>query len=80
MNNNRSSAKNHYAPTLVTASLLLALASSVAAQNNPSPSSNAKNLQAVIVTGTRARYVEAFERLTEIAFDDYLANPSVVLP
>jgi phosphoribosylaminoimidazole-succinocarboxamide synthase len=32
-----------------------------------------------VVTGTRARYVEAFERLTEIAFDDYLANPSVVL-
>jgi phosphoribosylaminoimidazole-succinocarboxamide synthase len=32
-----------------------------------------------VVTGTRARYVEAFERLTEIPFDDYLANPSVVL-
>jgi phosphoribosylaminoimidazole-succinocarboxamide synthase len=32
-----------------------------------------------VVTGTRARYVEAFERLTEIAFDDYLADPSVVL-
>jgi phosphoribosylaminoimidazole-succinocarboxamide synthase len=32
-----------------------------------------------IVTGTRARYVEAFERLTEIRFDDYLADPSVVL-
>ena len=30
-------------------------------------------------TGTRARYVEAFERLTGIAFDDYLANPEVVL-
>ncbi len=32
-----------------------------------------------VVAGTRARYVEAFERLTEIAFDDYVANPSVVL-
>jgi phosphoribosylaminoimidazole-succinocarboxamide synthase len=32
-----------------------------------------------VVTGTRARYVEAFERLTDIAFDDYLADPSVVL-
>jgi phosphoribosylaminoimidazole-succinocarboxamide synthase len=32
-----------------------------------------------VVSGTRARYVEAFERLTDIAFDDYLADPSVVL-
>ena len=32
-----------------------------------------------IVTGTRARYVEAFERITEIPFDDYLADPNVVL-
>jgi phosphoribosylaminoimidazole-succinocarboxamide synthase len=32
-----------------------------------------------VVDGTRARYVEAFERLTEIPFDDYLADPSVVL-
>jgi phosphoribosylaminoimidazole-succinocarboxamide synthase len=32
-----------------------------------------------VVAGTRARYVEAFERLTEIPFDDYLADPSVVL-
>jgi phosphoribosylaminoimidazole-succinocarboxamide synthase len=32
-----------------------------------------------VVAGTRARYVEAFERLTEIAFDDYLADPRVVL-
>src|SRR3954470_10633280 len=32
-----------------------------------------------IVTGTRARYVEAFERLTGIAFDDYLADPEAVL-
>jgi phosphoribosylaminoimidazole-succinocarboxamide synthase len=32
-----------------------------------------------VVAGTRARYVEAFERLTEIAFEDYLADPTVVL-
>jgi phosphoribosylaminoimidazole-succinocarboxamide synthase len=32
-----------------------------------------------VVTGTRARYIEAFERLTGIGFDDYLADPSVVL-
>jgi phosphoribosylaminoimidazole-succinocarboxamide synthase len=32
-----------------------------------------------IVAGTRARYVEAFERLTEISFDDYLTDPEVVL-
>jgi phosphoribosylaminoimidazole-succinocarboxamide synthase len=32
-----------------------------------------------VVTGTRARYVEAFERLTEIDFDAYVADPSVVL-
>ena len=32
-----------------------------------------------VVAGTRARYVEAFERLTEIPFDAYLANPEVVL-
>jgi phosphoribosylaminoimidazole-succinocarboxamide synthase len=32
-----------------------------------------------VVSGTRARYVEAFERLTEIPFDSYLANPEVVL-
>jgi phosphoribosylaminoimidazole-succinocarboxamide synthase len=32
-----------------------------------------------VVAGTRARYVEAFERLTGIAFDDYLADPNVVL-
>ena len=31
-----------------------------------------------VVAGTRARYVEAFERLTDIAFDEYLARPSVV--
>ena len=32
-----------------------------------------------VVAGTRARYVEAFERLTGIAFDDYLDAPEVVL-
>ena len=32
-----------------------------------------------VVAGTRARYVEAFERLTGIPFDDYLADPEVVL-
>ena len=36
-------------------------------------------LPAEIVAGTRARYVEAFERITEISFDDYLADPEVVL-
>ena len=32
-----------------------------------------------VVHGTRARYVEAFERLTGIEFDAYLAEPGVVL-
>ncbi|MEO5575343.1 MAG: phosphoribosylaminoimidazolesuccinocarboxamide synthase [Gaiellaceae bacterium] len=32
-----------------------------------------------VVVGTRARYVEAFELLTGLAFDDYLADPQVVL-
>jgi phosphoribosylaminoimidazole-succinocarboxamide synthase len=32
-----------------------------------------------VVTGTRARYVEAFERLTGIAFEAYVDDPSVVL-
>jgi phosphoribosylaminoimidazole-succinocarboxamide synthase len=32
-----------------------------------------------IVAGTRARYVEAFELLTGRVFDDYLADPQVVL-
>jgi len=32
-----------------------------------------------IVAGTRARYVEAFERLTGISFDRYVADPQVVL-
>jgi phosphoribosylaminoimidazole-succinocarboxamide synthase len=31
-----------------------------------------------VVDGTRARYVEAFERLTEIGFEDYLADPEAV--
>jgi phosphoribosylaminoimidazole-succinocarboxamide synthase len=31
-----------------------------------------------VVAGTRARYVEAFERLTGIAFDDYLADSEAV--
>jgi phosphoribosylaminoimidazole-succinocarboxamide synthase len=32
-----------------------------------------------VVVGTRNRYVEAFERLTSIPFEDYLARPEVVL-
>jgi phosphoribosylaminoimidazole-succinocarboxamide synthase len=32
-----------------------------------------------VVAGTRSRYVEAFERLTETSFDEYLARPGVVL-
>ena len=32
-----------------------------------------------VVAGTRGRYVEAFERITEIPFDKYLADPEVVL-
>jgi phosphoribosylaminoimidazole-succinocarboxamide synthase len=32
-----------------------------------------------VVAGTRARYVEAFERLTGIAFEDYIADPDLVL-
>ncbi len=32
-----------------------------------------------VVAGTRGRYVEAFELLTGVAFDDYLADPQVVL-
>jgi phosphoribosylaminoimidazole-succinocarboxamide synthase len=31
-----------------------------------------------VVVGTRARYVEAFERLTEIRFDEYMTDPAVV--
>jgi phosphoribosylaminoimidazole-succinocarboxamide synthase len=36
-------------------------------------------LPAEVVDGTRARYVEAFERLTGLSFDAYLADPEVVL-
>jgi phosphoribosylaminoimidazole-succinocarboxamide synthase len=32
-----------------------------------------------VVAGTRARYIEAFERLTEIPFADYDSDPGVVL-
>ncbi len=32
-----------------------------------------------VVAGTRARYVEAFERLTGMVFTDYVADPQVVL-
>jgi phosphoribosylaminoimidazole-succinocarboxamide synthase len=32
-----------------------------------------------VVAGTRAKYVEAFEKLTGVSFDAYLADPSVVL-
>jgi phosphoribosylaminoimidazole-succinocarboxamide synthase len=32
-----------------------------------------------VVTGTRARYVEAFERISGLRFDDYLADPQIVL-
>ena len=35
-------------------------------------------LPAAVVAGTRARYVEAFERLTGVAFETYLADPAVV--
>jgi phosphoribosylaminoimidazole-succinocarboxamide synthase len=37
------------------------------------------DLPEAVVTGTRARYVEAFEQLTGIGFDAYLADPDVVL-
>jgi phosphoribosylaminoimidazole-succinocarboxamide synthase len=36
-------------------------------------------LPAEIVDGTRARYVEAFERLTDLPFVEYLGDPTVVL-
>ena len=39
----------------------------------------APEIQDEVVAGTRARYAEAFERLTEIPFDRYLADPEVVL-
>jgi phosphoribosylaminoimidazole-succinocarboxamide synthase len=36
-------------------------------------------LPADVVAGTRARYVEAFERLTGVEFERYVANPEAVL-
>lgn len=36
-------------------------------------------LPEAVVASTRARYVQAFEQLTEIPFDDYLKDPEVVL-
>jgi phosphoribosylaminoimidazole-succinocarboxamide synthase len=36
-------------------------------------------LPADVVEGTRARYIEAFEKVTGISFDDYMAYPDVVL-
>ena len=36
-------------------------------------------LPADVVAGTRARYVEAFERITGIGFADYVAHPDAVL-
>jgi len=36
-------------------------------------------LPADVVAGTRSRYIEAFERLTEIPFGEYVARPEVVL-
>ena len=36
-------------------------------------------LPASVVEGTRARYVEAFEKLTGLAFADYLADPEILL-
>jgi phosphoribosylaminoimidazole-succinocarboxamide synthase len=35
-------------------------------------------LPADVVAGTRARYLEVFERLTRIPFAEYLADPEVV--
>jgi phosphoribosylaminoimidazole-succinocarboxamide synthase len=32
-----------------------------------------------VVEGTRARYIDAFERLTGLSFDAYLADPAIVL-
>ena len=36
-------------------------------------------LPQAVVTGTRARYIEAFEQLTGMDFDAYLADPNLVL-
>ncbi len=43
-------------------------------KNYPGP-----ELPPEVVEGTRARYVEAFERLTETPFERYVADPKVVL-
>jgi phosphoribosylaminoimidazole-succinocarboxamide synthase len=43
-------------------------------KTNPGP-----ELPDDVVSGTRARYVEAFERLTERTFDGYLEDPEAVL-
>jgi phosphoribosylaminoimidazole-succinocarboxamide synthase len=43
-------------------------------KNPPGP-----ELPAEVVEGTRARYVEAFERLTGFEFEGYLADPTLVL-
>jgi phosphoribosylaminoimidazole-succinocarboxamide synthase len=39
----------------------------------------APELPAEVVEGTRARYVEAFERVTGVPFEDYLGDPDSVL-
>jgi phosphoribosylaminoimidazole-succinocarboxamide synthase len=36
-------------------------------------------LPAVVVAGTRARYVEAFEQLSGLSFDEYVVRPGIVL-
>jgi phosphoribosylaminoimidazole-succinocarboxamide synthase len=43
-------------------------------KNEPGP-----DLPEDVVDGTRGRYVEAFGRLTGVAFEDYLGDPEVVL-
>jgi phosphoribosylaminoimidazole-succinocarboxamide synthase len=43
-------------------------------KNYPAP-----ELPDEVVQGTRQRYLEAFERLTGVSFEDYAANPEVVL-
>jgi len=43
-------------------------------KTNPGP-----KVPAQVVAGTRARYVQAFELLTGLAFDDYCADPQIVL-
>jgi phosphoribosylaminoimidazole-succinocarboxamide synthase len=36
-------------------------------------------LPEAVVTGTRARYVQAFERLTGVPFDEYVTDPALML-